>query len=115
MSNFRVGQKVVCINDKNFNHRYGEECPKNGHIYSIRGIYPSGDSVWLEEIINPKFAYKQGIGEVAFFKWRFRPLVDRPTSIECFQKMLKNDEHRNRRDLERLNEERGAPMELPLQ
>lgn len=112
---FRVGQKVCCIKDGKWklcsDGMPGPpivDGPQKGDIVTIERIEDSyGDIVWLF------FAEHKNIG--AFDARFFRPIVDRPTSIAIFNKMLLNDEQRNRSELERLNEERGAPMELPFQ
>lgn len=80
---FRVGQKVVCVNDQNFKadrrldgKRILPNRPVRGSVYTIRGFYED-DSVYLEEIHNPKnVVWLDGRGEAAFSLLRFRPLVE---------------------------------------
>lgn len=78
--NFRVGQKVVCVDDSQRN----EQPPrvKKGNIYSISEITCEGRGVWVAEL--PRRA-----GYMGFYSDRFRPLVTRKTSIEIFEKLLK--------------------------
>lgn len=125
MSNFRIGQKVVCIYvPPNAIVKYisSANAPKVGGIYSIREIkhintcillFAELDNSHLAGVVHPHGRFIDG--EPGFRAEYFRPLVSRPTSIAIFQKMLLNDKDRNKRELARLNEERGAPMELPFQ
>lgn len=89
---FYVGQKVICVRDDIAAPRkYPEAYPKRGCVYTIRGIKEGGKrgvAVWLEEIHNQKFSYDDGYREVSFYHWRFRPVIERKTSIEIFQRML---------------------------
>ena len=77
---FRVGQRVVCIDDKaepNRNIPQGLIFPKKGTTYTIRGIYVARTdetALLLEEIVNP---YQTRDGqEIGFKSSRFRSLVD---------------------------------------
>lgn len=76
---FRVGMKVVCIDASNTS-----EYPlTKGAVYTI-----SGGGYYL-------FRYLYDIAEVstsvphAWCGTRFRPVVERKTSIECFKALLK--------------------------
>jgi hypothetical protein len=77
---FRVGQQVVCVNDKaepNRNLPSGLIFPKKGTTYTIRAIYiAQNDDVGLllEEIVNP-FVTRDG-REIGFSSSRFRSLVE---------------------------------------
>ncbi len=100
---FSVGQKVVCVNDKEFD----DEAPnviiigdmnglKEGNIYTIREIFI--DPVWgdaevkLEEIIRPDDSYTPSVGfyESGFHYSRFRPVVRRETDISIFKEILRD-------------------------
>ena len=77
---FKVGQRVVCINDKPYHpvHK-GFKIPKKGKIYTIRKVYesqaaPGKPAVLLEEIQN-EISDKWG-HELGFFAERFRPLIE---------------------------------------
>ena len=84
---FHKGQKVVCIDGEFDDPEFWEIYPKAGGIYTIRDFFE--DFLYLEEIINPDFDYKEGgSGECCFDPANFRPLTSKPTSIEVFQKML---------------------------
>jgi len=87
---FRVGQKVVCVDDSdwvasllNMPNR-----PVRGRVYTVRGLYEN--AIYLEEISNPPQArWKNGdVAEACFFARRFRPVVERKTDISAFTKML---------------------------
>jgi len=76
MSNFKVGQKVVClINFKRdeFDIEYNVKVPLKNEIYTIRA-FDGNDSIYLQEIINPNLYYDEGYGECSFDISRFRPL-----------------------------------------
>lgn len=71
MTNFKVGQKVVCVDD-NFQPRYEwVTYPTKNEMYTIRNISKKG-GLRFEEIINPKYDYEEGYHEHGFFYWRFR-------------------------------------------
>jgi hypothetical protein len=50
-------------------------------------IHPQ--ALLLEEIVNPPCNTTEGVCEVSFLGNGFRPLVERTTSIEIFQRILK--------------------------
>ena len=88
-NNFRVGQKVVCVDDT---PSLGYPCwpdewprPSRGKIYTVAevGLVNSVDPtlapcIHLKELRRPE----------PFWASRFRPAVDKPASIEVFRKML---------------------------
>ncbi len=90
---FRVGQKVVCIDDKpNGLHKsWGDSPIYKGQIYVIRDIeigfrHPFAgveDCVRLEGIDRTYYGV-----DWPYRKSRFRPLVETKTSIEVFNRML---------------------------
>jgi hypothetical protein len=77
---FRIGQQVVCVNDKADPNRAlppGLIYPKKGTTYTIRAIYIAHDNdtaLLLEEIVNP-FKTRDG-QEIGFRSNRFRSLVE---------------------------------------
>jgi len=81
MSNFKVGQKVVCVikipNYDLSNTFYdGLKMPIKDEIYTIRDIDVSGNEQYLllNEIVNSPMITKQGICEIMFkYDW-FAPL-----------------------------------------
>jgi hypothetical protein len=85
MSNFHVGQQVVCVDDQ-WDDDDQVERPVRGRVYTIRSIIGSLDCLQLVEISNRPKRYREGYAECAFFSRRFRPL--RKTSIEVFERML---------------------------
>lgn len=98
VSNFHVGQMVVCVDDR-FGGKWRAVITKNapalptkGIIYTIREI-EIGWSVArdaylrLEELTNPAMKWDDGdVSEVAFGAQRFRPV--KHTSIEQFRKLV---------------------------
>ncbi len=94
---FHVGQKVVCIKKGEWNNGWGcEIVPVYGGIYTIRQIrfreIETGcDGLLLNEIINSPMKYANGFHEASFAVHQFRPLQERKTSIEIFERMLTPD------------------------
>lgn len=87
---FYVGQEVECIGD--FSPRYGVmNVPIKGNVYKIRDIVCISENVGfhLVEISNPVVQFNDAYTEGSFQDKRFRPLVKKTTSIECFEKFLK--------------------------
>lgn len=79
---FRVGEKVICIDDDFAVSREDWEVyPQLNGIYTIRWIDPGDDAcfLWLVEIVNPIAEYEGEIGEASFDAENFRPLVERKT------------------------------------
>lgn len=87
---FHVGQKVVCVDDKNWRARFFmEKLPIQGEVYTIRGFFEALDGlrIWLEEIKNEKHHYADhGFMESPFLLRRFRPV--HKTDISIFTAML---------------------------
>lgn len=83
---FRVGQKVVCVNAE------GSANLVKGAVYTIETILPEMLGTWGDEYVvaigillvetTPDTDYD------CFFPTRFRPVVERKTSIEIFTRML---------------------------
>jgi hypothetical protein len=91
-AHFRVGQRVVCV-DASPNKRYGVAVPglKRGGIYVIRGIIrkPKWESPGWGVLVEGICIKHPDVGcEWPMRPGRFRPVVDRPTSIEIFRKLL---------------------------
>ena len=89
---FRVGQKVVCVDDDFINKNLCAEIPPNlpclNTVYTVREIINDWGREFLRlcEITN---AVAAGIGvEPAFSIKRFRPVVERKTDISIFTAML---------------------------
>lgn len=92
MTDFYVGQKVVCIQAP-VDVEDGITKPIEGNVYSIRSIVVHDDSgigFRLHEIKNPRRVYwewnRHLFMECTFCASRFRPLVT--TNIDVFLKML---------------------------
>lgn len=92
MSIFKVGQQVVCIGT--FQGGHGDETdPVVGDVYTIRDIVkrPEGFiALLLEEIRNNPAEYLEYSTptECSFPAEKFRPLIERKTSIAIFTAML---------------------------
>lgn len=93
---FHITQKIVCVNASfNATWRCVKNWPLEKEIYTVRGVCEfqylrgKGIGLYLEEIINEICPWTSGdTCEVPFPVFRFRPLVEKKTSIELFQKML---------------------------
>lgn len=89
---FDIGQKVVCIIEhERWIVPYGEIAPYKGGIYTVRGFDTSDPfelALYLEEIVNQQFEYAGGFKEGAFNAAGFRPVIQRPTEISVFTKLL---------------------------
>jgi hypothetical protein len=87
---FHAGQRVVCV-DASPNRRCGLKLLARGKIYIIRAIEQKpgweapGWGVHLEgiHIVHPDVDW-----EWAMRPTRFRPVVNRPTNIEIFKRLL---------------------------
>lgn len=86
---FRIGQKVICIDDRGDKDGRSEIFPVKGSVYTIRAFHPEGDSILLEEIVNEPREYWQRFGELYFMLRRFRPLIERKTDIGFAHEILK--------------------------
>ena len=89
---FRVGQKVVCIDNSmapGLQRWHGQTYPEIGPVYTVRAIVLSSsgyECLLLAEIVNPiPDGYR---GEGGFEAVRFRPIVERKTDISIFTDML---------------------------
>lgn len=86
MSNFHVGQSVVCVDDSSFYSSL--DGLTKGKVYTVREV---GLTSWMDgapcirvcEIVRP---YHPQSPDTPFWARRFRPV--RKTSIEVFEAML---------------------------
>lgn len=80
MSNFKIGEKVVCINCNDILHpkeiALGCKNPIPNEIYTIREIIYIENrlSFRFEEIINPKIKYIDGYDECSYLSHNYRKL-----------------------------------------
>ncbi len=98
MCNFRVGQKVVLVDDSTRGEGlpakvFGFAVPRRGEVYTVRFVGTVGfgrkSVLLLEEINNHHAAMMLGLViEPALAADRFRPVVERKTDIEIFRRML---------------------------
>lgn len=95
MTDWHVGQKVVCINDTWAHPSYVhvQNRPVVNGIYVVRAVLIAHrvPHLRLREVRNPKMNWTEiGFAEIAFAANRFRPVVEpkRKTSIEVFKKLL---------------------------
>lgn len=88
MSNFHVGQKVVCIGDEWI--EFEPHLPKRGNVYTVREIEEDNGELFLRlvELVNPVRRYREYFGETTFDAVAFRPVVERKTSIAIFHEIL---------------------------
>ncbi|MGR9130800.1 hypothetical protein [Rhizobium leguminosarum] len=99
MTAFHVGQRVVFVDDSGIENpriignKYGFTFPTKGSVYTVRGLVTSSftgeNLLLLEEIDNREAADASGwLKEPGTESYRFRPVIERKTSIEIFQAML---------------------------
>jgi hypothetical protein len=89
--NFRLGQKVVCIDAGAPSASWHGDPPKEGEIYTIRAMQETSNPeqiyLFFHEIRRGEWA---GYGEVGYYYTRFRALEERKsvTDISVFKKLL---------------------------
>lgn len=96
MSNFHVGQRVVCIRDWDPEIKLaavgdGITLPELHAVYTVRGMAEVAGHpvVYLGEVVNPVVHFACGvIAEAGWDPSRFRPVVERKTDISIFKAML---------------------------
>lgn len=88
MSNFHVGQKVVCVDDRWVEDE--PQLPMAGVVYTIREIDAGDDGLYfrLHELVNPVRKYRYAEMEASFEAAAFRPVAERKTDISIFRAML---------------------------
>lgn len=91
MTDFHIGQLVVCVDDKPREPKMAHliAWPVKGLVYTIRGFKETADGLglYIEEIVNREQKLRDGtFGEPGYYLDRFRPV--RKTSIEAFTAML---------------------------
>jgi hypothetical protein len=93
--NFRVGQKVVCVDASHAPgcSRWGspESVLTAGAVYTVReiGLNARGTAgVRLQERVLRGVYYHTRFEDNFYGAWRFRPAVERKTDISIFTKML---------------------------
>lgn len=79
---FRVGQKVICIDEVGQNPNLGDRTVIKGRIYTVREAYDwfGYPGIRLDEIYNYL--------DRGYSAHRFRPVVERKTDISIFTAML---------------------------
>ena len=93
MNNFRVDQKVVCIDDDWGPAPMGggqvQHWPKKDDVYTVCTIAVQGSNskvfIRLHQVVNPKTDEHH---EAEFWAECFRPVVERKTDISVFRKLL---------------------------
>ena len=72
---FKVGKKVVCVNDNWRHHDYRWNNPVINEIYTVEFVMPD-DAITLEEINNShidKLLHADGVNTLAaFYHWHFK-------------------------------------------
>jgi len=90
MSEFFVGQKVICIDTGNNGGVWIGDAPTVGATYTITQMVGTEDGVWLlfAEIERCALAKRQHGQGVGYFDWRFRPLETK--AIEIFRRIARD-------------------------
>jgi hypothetical protein len=84
---FRVGQKVVCVDDLPPPGFDGQDMLiRRGVIYTVREV---GLPSWMDGTECIRLSeVRQANDDTPYWARRFRPIVDRPTDISVFKEML---------------------------
>lgn len=86
------GARCVCIDVRGLLRFFypGTLLPRERQIYTVREVLEINGFplLRLAEIKNYEFDFESGVFEPDFHRARFRPLVERPTSIKVFERLL---------------------------
>lgn len=96
---WKVGDRVQCVDNGGAIGRWWNDAPVVGKIYTIRSIHLDhrGDvTVWLNEIQRDPRAIQEHGPLVGYYPRRFRKVQPRKTSIAIFEAML----HGNRSEVD---------------
>ena len=74
---FKIGDKVLCMNNDFEKKVPNAKFPNGEKIYTVRYYCHEWDMVYLNHIHNPKLYTKQGMREIGFASWRFALLEDK--------------------------------------
>lgn len=98
MTMFHVGMKVVCVDagpaerlGSIGNCWTGDEAPIEGKVYTVRRVFNDIEGalvVWLDEIKRSQRAIGLYGDQIGYSARRFRPVVERKTSISIFTEIL---------------------------
>jgi hypothetical protein len=112
---FRVGMKVVCVRSPISATWAGMHGCEVGKTYTVREVRrafdDSDDAILVEGIVNP--IYNDG-EECGFYARRFRPVVERKTSIEIFRPCSIPQSRRLKRAPQFWNHERPEAIQSGL-
>lgn len=91
---FRVGQKVVCIDEPRASQKAmwpNSNWPSKANVYTIRAInvWPDNTLLRLEEVDNRHLEGVLSSIEPGFPAKHFRPVVERKTDITVFTEILR--------------------------
>ena len=99
MTDWRVGMKVVCVDDSLLLPVVGRSAlPKRGGVYTIRSIFK--DPFWgnlalhLFEVRNPVCRWDPQPFESGFGAHRFRPVINPEADLSEFEAILRGVEKR---------------------
>lgn len=91
---FYIGQKVVCINNTPMFPGENLNGLRKNAVYTIRwhgfislGYFPSEYKVRVEELYRKKRS-NSIMEDLPYLAHRFKPLREKPTSIEVFERLL---------------------------
>ncbi len=91
---FRVNQRIICIDDTTPGCLAWkkDEALVKGRIYTVRRcfVWPNDGTLilWLNEVCRCKSAQMEWGRDIGYGAYRFRPIVERKTNIEIFQRLL---------------------------
>jgi hypothetical protein len=88
MSEFYVGQRVVCVDDRPLRGCRFSTVPKLGVKYTIRDLRAEF-GVQVVEIVNTPRLYREGFMEAWYNPRRFRPIEEKSHDISIFRAIAK--------------------------
>ena len=91
MSEFAIGQKVVCVRDDWKNSVFGSSVRGTGERYPVKdGVYTVIGHDWLFLADQPGVMIAEVNNDCIWAEQNFGPIEPRETDISVFQKLLVN-------------------------
>ena len=91
MSEFAIGQRVVCVCDDWENAFFGLSVRETGERYPVKdGVYTVIGHDWLLLADRPGLIIAEVNSDCIWAEQNFRPIEPRKTDISVFQKLLVN-------------------------
>ena len=89
MSEFTIGQRIVCVCDEWKNGFFGLSVKETGERYPVKdGVYTVVGHDWLLLADEPGVIIAEMNNDCIWAEQNFRPIAPRKTDISLFQKLL---------------------------